>query len=226
VVVIATALLLSRSRAGNAAALAGVAALMIALTLAWGRGSARGFFLLVTALLVGAVWVAGDALFLRLDGGEIGLGDRPAIWGRALAAIADRPLTGHGLGAYPDIAHLYRDATLAGLDGTIDQAHSTYLELAAEVGAPLTIALVCGFVWLAVTCLGAVVKYRPDPVPAAAGFAATIIVGLHSIVDFSLQIPAVTLTYLMLAGAGLGRALGGRTFVSHSPSASAAAKRA
>jgi hypothetical protein len=71
-----------------------------------------------------------------------------------------------------------------------------------------------------------VVKYRPDPVPAAAGFAATIIVGLHSIVDFSLQIPAVTLTYLMLAGAGLGRALGGRTFVSHSPSASAAAKRA
>jgi hypothetical protein len=60
-----------------------------------------------------------------------------------------RPLGG-GLGAFPYFFPGYRDATVGPEFGMIDKAHNTYLELAAELGVPMTAALVIGLGWLVV----------------------------------------------------------------------------
>jgi hypothetical protein len=44
---------------------------------------------------------------------------------------------------------------------------------------------------------GAIERRREKALPAL-GLSATILVGLHSLVDFSLQIPAVTLLYVLI----------------------------
>ena len=44
-------------------------------------------------------------------------------------------------------------------------------------------------------------RRRRDAVYPCIGFAATTLVAAHSLVDFSLQIPAVALTYSLLMGA-------------------------
>jgi hypothetical protein len=54
--------------------------------------------------------------------------------------------------------------------------------------------------WLALRAAGP----KPGAPLAAAG--ATVLVAVHSLADFSLQIPAVTATWLLLLGTALGRA--------------------
>ena len=85
----------------------------------------------------------------------------------------------------------------------IDKAHNTYLELAAELGVPMTAALVIGLGWLVVRMVRANPRLEPGAALAAVG--ASILVAVHSLFDFGLEIPAITVTWLLLLGAGLGQ---------------------
>jgi O-antigen ligase len=90
--------------------------------------------------------------------------------------------------------------------GVWDRAHNTLLEIAAEMGVPLAGLVVVG--WLVafwVLIRGALVRRRDLVVPVAALSVAGIAV-LHSLVDFSLQIPGFTLVVLALVGGGLAQA--------------------
>src|SRR3712207_8355919 len=58
-------------------------------------------------------------------------------------------------------------------------------------------------------CLMAWRRHRSAFVYGWAGFCASLLVGLHALVDFSLQIPAVTVTYLAVLAVGWGRERGG-----------------
>ncbi|HYE01209.1 MAG TPA: O-antigen ligase family protein, partial [Alphaproteobacteria bacterium] len=136
----------------------------------------------------------------RLGRALLASDDRWDIYRITLRALLDRPLLGHGHGGYPHLFHLYADPTLSHI--VFDRAHSTYLELAVELGLPAALLLLAALAAPAVLCWRA---WRADPAaarPAALALAATLLAALHSAIDFSLQTPAAAVAYAALLGAG------------------------
>ncbi len=86
-------------------------------------------------------------------------------------------------------------------------AHDTYIEHLVELGIPATILLYTGPVLLFGMCVRGVFNRRRDQVVPLVASSATVLVGLHSLVDFSLQIPAVAVTYAAILGAGCAQAM-------------------
>jgi hypothetical protein len=85
------------------------------------------------------------------------------------------------------------------------RGHSDYLELAMEIGWPATIALISAFGLMFVGALMMLVQ-REEFELSLLFLAATVQVGLYALVDFSMQMPAVVLAYLFLAGLAFGSA--------------------
>ncbi len=126
---------------GRAAVLAGACA---ALALAAGVVAATASRDSAELAAVGRPEIAGDpaARLLTLDG------DRADLWGSALSAFADAPLSGTGAGSF----QFWWDRDGGQVD-EIRDAHSLYLESLAELGLPGLIAIVALFAGL---MLGAV----------------------------------------------------------------------
>lgn len=201
---ITAALLLTHSRAGIASTSAAIVGM--AVLVAFGAETRRARLLFggcAVGLLAAGTAVLGSGVAGRLAPARIeDWSGRTGIWSRTVAAILDRP-EGGGLGAFVDFFPAYRDLALGLQAGSIDKAHNLYLEMAAELGLPVAAALIAGTAWLALRLLRPSLRLAPGAPLAAAG--ATLLVALHSLADFSLQIPAVTATWLLLLGAGLGR---------------------
>ncbi|HWK28880.1 MAG TPA: O-antigen ligase family protein [Solirubrobacter sp.] len=117
--------------------------------------------------------------------------NRYAYWGVALATFADHPLAGVGSGGFAtewlarrEIAEVVRDA------------HSLYLETAAELG-------VLGLLALAALVAGVVLAardaLRAEGAAAAGAVAAVAAFGLHAGLDWDWELPALALTALLLA---------------------------
>ena len=195
------ALVLSHSRAGLAAA--GLGMLVLLATQRIGKRISTG-----ATLVYGGVAALAAALLIVLAGPNAdGLdrsvdGERGALFAQSQEAIAERPLLGTGLGSYPDVFLTHRTAETRTLQ---DKAHSTYLEFAIEAGLPATILMVITIGGLGVICvMGARRRRRYGGYPASAA-AATALVAAHSIVDFSLQIPAVSVTFAAILGVGIAQ---------------------
>jgi O-antigen ligase len=166
-------------------------------------------------IITAVIAASGIALFLlqimgagvgnRFDTQAFADGGRLATWRSTLRLIADHPWFGTGLGTFPWAYPSYRSADIS-MWGVWDRAHNTLLEIAAEMGIPLAGLITVG--WLVVFVLlvqGALTRRRAHIVPIAALGVAGIAV-LHSLVDFSLQIPGFALVALALTGAGLAQA--------------------
>ncbi|HXV23430.1 MAG TPA: O-antigen ligase family protein [Alphaproteobacteria bacterium] len=202
---IAAALLLTRSRGGIASAT--LAVLVMTVLFAFGtegRRTRMAFAAAALGLLAAGAGVLGGGVIARMAPEEVeDWGGRSDIWARAAAAALDRPLGG-GLGAFADFFPAYRDLALGLQFGSLDKAHNLYLEMAAELGPTVAAALVLGLGWLVLRVIRGSLAANPGPALAAAG--ASVLVAVHSLADFSLQIPAVTATWLLLLGAALGQA--------------------
>ena len=80
-------------------------------------------------------------------------------------------------------------------------AHNTYLENVLELGIPAASALFGVFVFFLILCAIGIQQRRRDAVYPCVGLAATILVAAHALIDFSLHIPAITATYMLIMGA-------------------------
>jgi O-antigen ligase len=114
--------------------------------------------------------------------------NRYAYWKVAVEAFADQPLTGEGSGGF-------RTAWLREREfrESVRDAHSLYLETAAELG-------LIGLAALAVLLAGcglAAVRAGPAAAGSVAAFAAF---ALHAGIDWDWELPALTLVALALAG--------------------------
>jgi len=74
-----------------------------------------------------------------------------------------------------------------------------------ELGVPAALALFLALGGLAVTCWRGVARRHRDWVFPATGAAASVLVGLHATVDFSLQLPAVAILYATIMGVGVAQ---------------------
>lgn len=197
VIAIFSALLLSDSRGGILANLVAGGAFFVALSLA--RNSVLPYRRSLVGVLAGAL-----IAFLYIGGGTFsdrlvntGADSRGLIFSKTLEAIAERPVLGWGLGTFEPVFAKFHPPEIA---TRIVRAHNEYLDNALGLGIPATVALVACFIWLAFICLrGVRIRKRSHYFPAA-GFAILILVGLHSVVDFTLQIPAVAATLALLLG--------------------------
>jgi O-antigen ligase len=156
---------------------------------------------------------AGAFLLMHLLGGAVnarfdleGLSDegRWETYKATARMIADHPWFGTGQGTYAYAFPAYRSANVPAW-GVWDMAHNALLQLAAEMGVPIAAAVV--FAWLVVfgVLLLGTRDMRRDPLIPVAALAVATIAVLHSLIDFSLQIPGYSIVALSLIGAGLAR---------------------
>jgi O-antigen ligase len=202
------ALLMTRSRAGVLLSLGGL--FVASLFLLRHRLSARTGTLatLGVVLLIGAVMLELFAGAVASRIGALGLVDQGRLSGyaSALAIIIDHPLLGTGLGSFGDVFPAYRSAEIS-TAGTWDRAHSSPLEIAVELGAPIAIATVV--LWLAALwrlARGALSRRRDVEFPASA-FGIGLLGSLHALVDFSPQIAGFGVMWLALLGGGLAQSV-------------------
>ncbi len=130
--------------------------------------------------------------------------------------ILDHPILGVGLGAFKTTFPAYRSASTS-IWGIWEIAHSTPLELAAEVGLPLGLFICVGYVaiWL-ILVRGAIVRRRDNVVPLIAATVAAI-GGAHSVIDYSLQIPGYAIVCMAVVGTGMAQAFTTRQRTSAGP---------
>ena len=208
---IVVALLLSGSRAGITSTALGI---FILFALVVSRADRRrvgqiGTILTACAAIVGAFLAYGDVFVGRLDSVAQDAGGRLAAYHIAIASIRDAPILGFGYGTFPDVFPMYRDGSV-GLMGTWDKAHNTYLEVFQGLGLAFGGALLAGIGLLFWRCAqAAILRRRTSTVPIVA-VAASVLLGVHAFVDFSLQIQSITLIWSALLGAGVAQSWSSR----------------
>lgn len=191
-----SALLLTASRAGTAA---GFAAVITFFILHRGQDARTKSFWLMILLLLGVFAtslsenVIGRVLTTDSD-------QRFIVYREMFAALDERLWLGHGLGAFQDTFRPYVPLEIAGAEW--DLAHSTYLENLWEFGLPATIAFYGALFWVSAAILrGSLNRTRNRIFPIVA-FACIVGAALHSMVDFSLQMPAVAAVFAFILGVG------------------------
>lgn len=202
-----TALFLTHSRGGFLSTMLAIGVFFLSLYLS-GRlknGKAMVGLVLMMMLIALSFWSSSDKLLERLD--RISLderGGRMSVFAILERAISENLWLGVGYGSFAQSFRLYRDETVAGY---YTAAHNTYLENLFELGLLPAAALFLSIAWLGFGCLRGVWRRQRNWHYPAIGFAATVLVGTHALVDFSLQIPAVAYTFALLLGAGYAQAL-------------------
>ncbi len=202
---LASALLLSQSRGAAAATALALLALMMLLALRRGLSFRQWLPGMFGALLAGVLLLllAGQSLDRKLWESGSDFATRAEIYSQTLTAIRERPLLGTGLGSFEAV---YRGHRTAEIRPGVRMAHNDYLELALELGIPAAVLLVTSVLVLAGGCARGVWARRRDYEFPAAGVAVCILVGAHSLIDFSLQIPAVAAAFSLVLGIAAAQA--------------------
>ena len=157
-----------------------------------------------SALAVVLLQFMGGSVNARFNAQGISDEGRVAVWRATIRMIADHLWFGTGQGTFASSFPTYRPDNIS-MWGTWDRAHDTLLELAADMGVPLaTLVLIGWIVIFAVLIHGIRVRRRDLLLPVSA-FSVALVAVLHSLVDFSLQIPGYSIPTLALVGAGLAQ---------------------
>jgi O-antigen ligase len=200
------ALFLTASRAG---VLISLLVLAIEFLIFFRRDLRHGKSLLVAVLATGALallllQVMGGYVETRIEAGGLSDVGRLSAWRSTLRLIADNPWFGTGLGTFAWAFPAYRSSDISTW-GIWDRAHSTPLELAAELGIPLAALIALAWlVALAVLIRSLRGSRRNYPVPLTA-LCVALIALVHSAIDFSLQVSGYALVVLALVGVGLAQ---------------------
>jgi O-antigen ligase len=198
------ALLLTGSRGGLLCSCVG---LVVAIVLMVGHNRRLRFWQI---LFVGIGAVAVIFVLLTQTGriGSHGLFDdgRWSVYGFCLDAIRQRPLLGAGLGTFADLFPSLRPSDFYSW-GVWDYAHSTILEIAVEMGIPVTAMILLAASGSLVVLARAALKFSGRSRRSLAAITGIAVLSyLHSAIDFSLQIPGYLILFGILLGCGLGRA--------------------
>ncbi len=205
------ALVMTRSRMGNTAFFA---SMMIAgaLALLLMRNKSKSTTVLLASLLIIDIAIVGtffgvDKVAERLQKTSSDTESRDEVSRDTFHMWEDNAIEGIGAGTY-----YFRFPEYKSLDVTAEpiynHAHNDYLQFLAEFGAPAFLAMlavVLACLWNAIMAM----RSRRSDLMKGMGFAATmglISIGIHSVVDFNLQVPANAYLFVfLLAMANIAR---------------------
>jgi O-antigen ligase len=150
--------------------------------------------------------IAGSGIGERLQIEGVAGGGRAEGVRSIIEMIGASPWLGTGLGTFVYGFASFRSSLISGW-GVWDKAHNVLLEIAAEGG--IFLAGVVLIVWIAAIAvlIRSLKNGRIYSDITIAALSVCTIASLHSLVDFSLQIPAYGITVASLMGAGLAQAL-------------------
>jgi O-antigen ligase len=205
--VLLVALLLSGSRGGIVSMALGLFVLA-ALTLRPHKqqfAEQRGAIIAFGALLVAAAFLAfGDLVVGKIAQHGFHDESRMAVYTITMRSILGAPLLGYGYGTFADVFPMFRDQSVSTW-GQWQMAHNTYLEVFQGLGLLFGAMLVASVVLLVLRCVkGAMRRQRNETMPCVAASVAMLL-GVHTLVDFSLQMQAVAITFMALLGAGVAQ---------------------
>ena len=162
-----------------------------------------------SVVLGGVTLAVTVALVTRIGRiGSHGLFDdaRFTVYGFCVEAIRQRPLLGAGIGTFGDLFPSLRASDFYNW-GVWDYAHSTILEIAVEMGIPVAAMVVIAALASVLVLTRGVVKSKGRSRRSLAAITGIAVLGyLHSMIDFSLQIPGYLILFSILLGCGLARA--------------------
>ena len=201
-----TALLMTASRGGILATLAGLAALLVGTAIrrssATGGGSARFAGLIGIAILVVTIFQMSGARFAsRLAVIGVQAQGRLNVYESTFQAIKDNALLGSGFGTFQDIYPLYRnEEPYSRL--VWDKAHNDYLELILGLGVPVALIFLLSLSLVFAVVLRGYFRRRRNAIYPGIAVAGTLVLAVHALADFSAQIQAVAMVYAMILGVG------------------------
>lgn len=210
--VILAALLGSASRGG--ALSTGFAVFALLWLVGPGRQKSRREPAILAAVAVGAGFIfLGDTIVARISVNSFQDANRLSVYRIIVGTILDAPIQGFGYGTFADVFPMYRDRSISSYE-VWDKAHNTYLETWQGLGLVFGSTLIGAVIWIAVKCfIGAIRRHRLAT-PCCIAASVSLLVALHALVDFSLQIEAVALTYAAILGAGFAQSESSRLIVS------------
>lgn len=214
VVLIGFAIVLTQSRGGTLAAMAG-AAVFAALAVAWnqGNGFARWAPLARAAICIAFIFGASTLLQMRQQGAaggapasrlanvaqtqEQSVGFRLNLYRGALELVRHRPI-GYGMGTYRF------EGTRSGLTTATVLTHNSLLELAVEASpvAP-ALLLIAGGLWLAQMFRGARRLPAETGLLRAGTVAAVATAFLHAQIESGLHMYGIGFAFFLLLGIGM-----------------------
>ena len=192
----ASTIFLSGSRGGMLAFLVQIG--VLAAVVIWDQKSRTPAWALLPFLALGVglvLWLGGSELAHRLETfhadarTELFSGTRLDIDRDALRMFARKPISGWGLGVFPDVYPQFRSFHT---NFFINEAHNDYLQLLVEMGG-LGFATMLWFLWALFRHAGRKLHHWSEDTNGAVALAALLgVIGIlvHSLVDFNLQVPA------------------------------------
>jgi len=208
------ALLASGSRG---AAMAISLALLVLFALAFSRQRSRAeaieAIVFVAAALFASFAFFGEVFLGRVAASGLEDAKRLSVYRITLNSILDTPLFGYGFGTFADVFPMYRDQSISRL-GVWEKAHDDYLEIFQGLGLVFGSALLAALSLIALKSFSGAIRRRRETTSGAVAAAASLLVGVHALVDFSMQIEAVALTYMAILGLGAAQAESSRRRVS------------
>jgi O-antigen ligase len=209
ILLMVTALVLTHSRGGFVATLLATVVLLLLLesrSLAR-RASARVVVLSALAVCSLAFYLTSEVLLDRIERTDITTEERVIVFENVQHGIAENPWLGFGYGTFAVSFRLYDR-----IESPVhyDRAHNTWLENLFELGVPAALALFAAIGGLTLMCLRGLRRRHRDWAFPAIGVAASVLVGVHALLDFSLQIPAVAILYASIMGIGCAQASSSR----------------
>ena len=198
------ALLLTGSRGGLICSCLGLLVAIILMLV--DRQKPRYWHVMLWGTVALAVTIALLSRMGRI--GSQGLFDdaRWSVYGFCVEAIRQRPLLGAGLGTFEDLFPSLRADNFYSW-GVWDYAHSTILEIAVEMGIPVAaMVVIAALASLFILARAAVKSEGRSRRSLAAITGIAVLSYLHSMIDFSLQIPGYLVLFGVLLGCGLARA--------------------
>lgn len=197
--IVLTALASSHSRGGVISTLVAVVTLLMIVALKKAGMGKRMWGAFAGVLVTGSVVyaISSDTVLTRLDMLSWDTENRDEVYALVSTAIVDNPVIGVGYGNFEDGFRLYRDSSVHVF---FKKAHNTYLETAFELGIPATFMLCIAILGVTFVAARGVRRRHQHWLYPAAGVSATSLVATHALFDFSLQIPAVAITYATIMG--------------------------
>lgn len=193
------AIIMSASRGGVLSLLLGLLCLALFLRQGQFRAHRRTVLGLSLVAMVGmGLWLGTTSLFQRFE--QLTSESPRLLWAGRLPAlqaaweiVQDFPLTGIGYDAFPVVSARYQ--SVDEVNFRFAHVHNDFLQLLAETGW-LGAGLLLGSTLLLMRAIMQKWQTRSDPfvrIIAAAGLAALVALGAHSLVDFNLHIPQCAL---------------------------------
>lgn len=197
VVVVAT-----QSRMGLFATLAGSSVVILITVLSIGKLRFAILALPVgLAMLAGAVYLIGGGLLERIETVEFSTMIRTNLYEQVIDLIRLRPWTGFGGGSFELAFPLVHELPVSP-DYAWNRAHNTYLTLWSELGLVVGSLPIIAVALLGLRMAWALVRREGSWTAQTAGLGVIVLAGVHSLVDFSLEIQANTLCFLAIVAIG------------------------